>query len=236
MGLYLIIMGVQGAGKGTQAAFIQKQYGIPQVSTGDLFRAMKTREDDLAKRVQEIMTSGALVPDDVTNEVLKDRLEQPDAENGVILDGYPRNIAQAQWLAKHLKGRGEKLAAVLLLTLDGYTAFKRAFGRVKDSETGDTFNIYFNDGRIDWTIEEDENGTFSPRIVAKDTKTGRELARRKDDHAVAVVKRIDTYFAETMPLVEHYRAQDLLVEVDAEQSIEAVSGALKAEIDKVSAR
>ena len=98
MGLYIILMGVQGAGKGVQASFIREQYGIPHVSTGDLFRAMRTREDELARKIQETMKAGLLISDETTNEVLQDRLEQPDAENGVIFDGYPRNAAQAKWL------------------------------------------------------------------------------------------------------------------------------------------
>ena len=102
MGLYLILLGVQGAGKGVQAAWIQERYGIPHVSTGDLFRAMRTREDELAQRIQAIMASGQLISDEITNEVARDRLEQPDAANGAILDGFPRNEVQAEWLTQHL--------------------------------------------------------------------------------------------------------------------------------------
>ena len=130
MSLYIILMGVQGAGKGEQAKFIRERYGIPHVSTGDLFRAMKTREDELAKRVQQIMASGNLVDDATTNEVVKDRLSQPDAQGGVIFDGYPRTPNQAAWLESYLAERGEQINAVILLDLDLYTAFKRAFGRV----------------------------------------------------------------------------------------------------------
>ena len=92
MSLYIIIMGVQGAGKGVQAKFIEEAYGIPQVSTGDLFRAMKTRTDDLARKVQEIMAAGHLVDDDTTNAVVVDRLSQEDAQNGVILDAHNHSI------------------------------------------------------------------------------------------------------------------------------------------------
>src|SRR5687768_3419189 len=134
MGLYVMLLGVQGAGKGEQAKFIERQYGIPQVSTGDLMRAMRTRTDPLAVRVQETMKAGNLVDDDTTNEILVERLSKPDAQNGVILDGYPRNTAQADFLEKHLAEKGEKLSAVLLLEIELYTAFKRAFGRVKTKE------------------------------------------------------------------------------------------------------
>lgn len=237
MGLYVIIMGVQGAGKGTQAAYIQAQYGIPQVSTGDLFRAMKTREDDLARRVQDIMNAGLLVPDDVTNEVLQDRLEQADAAGGVILDGYPRNIAQAEWLAQYLTGRGETLSAVILLELDAFIAFKRAFGRVQSPSSGQMFNIYGDpDGRLTWQAVAHPTGDYPPRIEATDTQTGETLARRSDDaDAASVVKRIDTFYAATQPLVDYYRERGLLVSIDADQPIQTVSAAIKSELDRIAA-
>lgn len=230
MSLYLIIMGVQGAGKGTQAAYIHETYAIPHVSTGDLFRAMKTRTDDLALEVQEIMNSGNLVSDEVTNKVLQDRLEQDDAATGVILDGYPRNIDQAQWLETYLGSKGESLAAVLLLELDYYTAFKRAFGRVKDGTTGDVYNIYTLADQMDVEFVEHPDGTYPPRIQA--TLNGTELERRKDDHAASVVKRIDTFEKTTKPLIEYYEGKGLLIRIDADQPIDAVSGAIKAAVDK----
>jgi len=230
MSLYLIIMGVQGAGKGTQAAYIHETYAIPHVSTGDLFRAMKTRTDDLALEVQEIMNSGNLVSDEVTNKVLQDRLEQDDAAAGVILDGYPRNIDQAQWLETYLGSKGESLAAVLLLELDYYTAFKRAFGRVKDGTTGDVYNIYTLADQMDVEFVEHPDGTYPPRIQA--TLNGTELERRKDDHAASVVKRIDTFEKTTKPLIEYYEGKGLLIRIDADQPIDAVSGAIKAAVDK----
>ncbi|MDQ7036427.1 MAG: nucleoside monophosphate kinase [Anaerolineae bacterium] len=152
MGLYIILMGVQGAGKGVQAGFISETYTIPHVSTGDLFRAMKTREDDLAQRVQAIMAAGKLVDDDTTNEVVADRLAQEDAQNGVILDGYPRNQQQAAFLEKYLAEKGEQVNAVLLLNLDLYTAFKRAFGRVT-APNGDSYNYYYKRDNVDFSVE-----------------------------------------------------------------------------------
>ena len=233
MALYLIIMGVQGAGKGTQAAFVKEAYGIPHISTGDLFRAMRTREDELARRVQSIMESGHLVPDDVTNEVLQDRLEQPDAANGVILDGYPRNVAQAEWLENYLAQRGEQLTATLLLDLDLFTAFKRAFGRVKSPATGETYNLYFQNGDIEWGFVEHPDKAFPPRIEAKLKSTDETLTRRADDHAGGVVQRIDTYLETTRPLIDHYEAKGLLKTVDADQPIQSVNAAIRAAIDSV---
>jgi adenylate kinase len=232
MGLYIILMGVQGAGKGVQAQFIHDEYRIPHISTGDLFRAMKTREDELARRIQEIMASGQLVSDEITNEVLRDRLEQPDAANGVILDGYPRNPAQADWLADYLRGRGESVTAVLLLRLDLYTAFKRAFGRVSSAETGRVYNIFYDNDGIDWHYEDHPENKYPPRVVATETATGKPLVRRPDDaNAGAIIKRIDTYLETTMPLVDYYRKAGLLAEIDAAQSIADVSQSIRAVIE-----
>lgn len=233
MSLYLIIMGVQGSGKGTQAAYISQQYGIPHISTGDLFRAMRTREDELARRVQDIMKSGALVDDDTTNEVLKDRLEQPDAAAGAILDGYPRNISQARWLAEYLNSRSANLAGVLLLDLDLYTAFKRAFGRVNSEQTGESYNIFFHTDVVNWTTQEHPERAFPPRLEAVVTATGESLRRRPDDEAFAVIKRIDTYVEATRPLIDYYSEQGLLVTIAADQPIEQVNEAVTAAIARV---
>jgi adenylate kinase len=233
MGLYIILMGVQGAGKGEQAKFIEQKYRIPQVSTGDLFRAMRTREDDLAKRVQAIMAAGNLVDDDTTNEVLVDRLSKPDAANGVILDGYPRSQGQVDFLMNFLKQKGETINAVLLLELDLYVALKRAFGRVK-SASGEVYNIYSRSEGLDISLEDDPNKKFPARIVAKLKSTGEVLERRPDDaNAAAVIKRIDLYLAETMPLLPIFEKYGILRRVNAEQSIEAVSAEIAKILDSV---
>jgi adenylate kinase len=225
-------MGVQGAGKGVQAGFISQEYGIPHVSTGDLFRAMKTREDDFARKIQEIMASGQLISDEITNDVVRDRLEQPDAARGVILDGFPRNTVQADWLAEYLTSKGQQVNAVLLLRLDLYIAFKRAFGRVS-SATGNLYNLFFDNDGIDWRFEDHPEQTYPPRVVGTEKKTGAALIRRPDDaNAAAVIRRIDTYLETTMPLVEYYRDKGLVKEIVAEQSIPEVSAAIKAVLDQ----
>jgi adenylate kinase len=233
MGLYIILMGVQGAGKGEQAKFIEQKYGIPQVSTGDLFRAMKTRQDELAKRVQAIMAAGNLVDDDTTNEVVVERLAKPDAAKGVILDGYPRSRGQVDFLMNHLRQKGEKINAVLLLELDLYVAFKRAFGRVKTA-AGEVYNIYSRNEGLDITFEDDPNKKFPARIVAKMRSTGEVLERRPDDaNAAAIIKRIDLYLAETMPLIEYFEQFGLVRRVNANQPIEAVSAGIVKILDSV---
>jgi adenylate kinase len=223
MGLYLVIMGVQGSGKGTQAAYISEKYGIPHVSTGDLFRAMRTREDEFARKIQDIMKVGNLVSDEDTNQLLLERLEQPDVqEKGVILDGYPRNPAQAEWLEQYFASKGKALTAVLLMELDLYTAFKRAFGRVSTS-SGETYNIYYNTG-VEFKFEDDPDKAYPPKLDATVRTTGEKLNRRPDDaSAHSIIVRIDKYLSETQPLIEHYEEKGLLRKIDADQPIETVS-------------
>jgi adenylate kinase len=228
------MLGVQGAGKGTQAGIIKNEYGIPHVSTDDLFRAMKTRDDDFARQIQEIMNAGALISDAITNQMVDERLSQPDSKDGVILDGFPRNVEQADWLEKFLASKGESVTAVILLELDLFTAFRRAFGRVKSESTGEFYNIYFNDDLVDVTFEEHPEKAYPPRIKATLKETGEALTRRADDEAAFVVKRIDIFQLTTSPLIEYYREKGLLVEIDANQSIAAVSQAIKAKISAAS--
>ncbi len=233
MSLYIILMGVQGAGKGVQAKFIEETYGIPQVSTGDLFRAMKTRTDELAVKVQNIMASGQLVDDDTTNAIVVDRLAQDDAQNGVILDGYPRNQAQAEFLEKHLAEKGDKINAVILLELDYFIAFKRAFGRVTDP-SGESYNYYYKtDGvTIEWVDHPDN--AFPPRLKATLDGSDQELKRRPDDaSADAVLKRIDTFVETTQPLIDYFDGKGIIKKVDADQSIEAVTADIKTVIDEL---
>lgn len=231
MALYLILMGAQGAGKGTQAALIRDHYQLLHLSTGDAFRAMKTRTDDLARHVQELMAAGKLIDDDTTNAVVADRLAQPDAAKGAILDGYPRNPIQAAFLNQYLSERGHKVNAVLLLHVDLYTAFKRAFGRVTASD-GEGYNIFFRNQGISISTEKHPEGLFPPRIIAQ--KEGEMLSRRADDaDALAVIKRIDTYVAETQPLIDFYQQAGILHTLDADRPIDSVSADLMALIEQV---
>lgn len=233
MSLYIILMGVQGAGKGVQAKFIEQTYGIPQVSTGDLFRAMKTRTDDLARKVQQMMDAGHLIDDDTTNAIVADRLSQDDAQNGVILDGYPRNQAQAEFLENHLAEKDAKINAVLLLDLDLYTAFKRAFGRVT-SNTGASYNYYYMQDGADFSWVEDADGAFPPRMEARLAGTDTLLKRRADDaDAAAVLKRIDTFLELTQPLIEYFETKGIVKNVDANQSIKAVTAGIQQIIDSL---
>lgn len=207
MGTYIILMGVQGSGKGTQAAILKEKLGLPHVSTGDLFRAMKTLDTPLARRVQDLMQSGNLIPDDVTNEVVRDRLSQADAQNGVILDGYPRTRDQAAFLDRLLAEKDERVAVVGLFKLDRETAIQRSEGRRYSQDKQRVYNIYFN----------------PPKQDGIDDVDGQPLIQRADDYREAVEKRIDLYFSETAPLIEYYQAKGLLYEINADQAIEQVA-------------
>lgn len=231
MGKYVILMGVQGAGKGEQARYISSTFGIPHVSTGDLFRAMRTREDALAREIQAILAAGRLVDDETTCRVVEERLAQPDAAGGVILDGFPRTPAQADWLEAHLHAKGEKLTAVVYLEIDLYTAFKRAFGRVTMS-TGQSYNYFYHRDDLDWQFEAAPSDDYPPRLKATHPTTGEAAKRRADDaNAFAVLRRIDLFMEETRPLIEYYRAKGLLQTLDADQSIAAVNAAIRALLD-----
>lgn len=231
MGLFVILMGVQGSGKGEQARFMQETYGLPQLSTGDLFRAMKTREDDFARRVQQIMAEGRLIDDETTNEMVRQRLSEPDAQAGAIFDGYPRTPAQAAWLDDYLASQGQHIAAVLLLDIDLFTAFKRAYGRVS-AKDGASYNLYSKSEGVTFDWVEHPEGAHPPRLRAVLNATGEELVRRPDDaHAHAIIKRIDTFVATTAPLIEYYEGKGLVRRVDADRSISEVSAAIRAILD-----
>jgi len=232
MGLYILLMGVQGSGKGTQAGYITQNYGgIPQISTGDLFRAMKTRSDDFAKQIQQTMAEGKLIDDDTTDKMVEERLQQPDAANGAIFDGFPRTPYQAQWLENYLAQKGEKVAAVILLELDLYEAFRRTFGRVSKAN-GEGHNIYTGAEKLDIQWVDHPEKTYPPRLEASVKGTNEKLVRRADDaNADAIIKRIDIFRTTTPPIIDYFKAKGLVHVIKADQSIEAVTAAIKQILD-----
>ena len=216
MGTFIVLIGVQGAGKGTQAAILQEKLGLIHVSTGDLFRAMKTQDTPLAQKVQAMMAKGELIPDEITNEMVEDRLSQPDAERGVILDGYPRNVGQAQFLDDLLSKQGDRVVVVPVLHLDRETAIKRTEGRRYSQDKKRVYNIYFN----------------PPQNEGVDDVDGQPLIQRDDDHREAVERRIDLYYENTQPLIDYYRGRGVVAEVEADQKIESVAVDMLATIAK----
>ena len=223
MALFLMLMGPQGAGKGVQAQLLSAGLKIPHVSTGDLFRAMRQREDELAREVQAVMATGRLIDDALTNEVLRDRLEQPDAKAGAVLDGYPRNLVQAEFLSRYLAGRSDRLRAALLLELDLYEAFRRTYGRITAAD-GRSYNIYGGDAGVEWKFVEHPERAYPPQLRAHLLETGEALLRRPDDaHAHAIIQRIEAFLALKQELVGYYEARGILFRIDAAQEIKAVA-------------
>lgn len=223
MAHFVMLMGPQGAGKGVQAQGLSERRGIPHVSTGDLFRAMRQREDALARQVQAIMASGALINDELTNEVLRDRLEQEDAQAGAVLDGYPRNLVQARFLDDYLARRGVALDIVLLLELDLFEAFRRSYGRVMAAD-GSSYNIYTQDRGLKWHFEEHPQRAYPPQLRAKLCESGEALIRRPDDaHAHAIIQRIEAFLAEKEALAGYYEQRGILRRIDAARDIETVA-------------
>jgi adenylate kinase len=196
----IVLVGPPGAGKGTQAAFLAKNLSIPHISTGDLFRANISQGTELGRKAKSYMDAGDLVPDEVTIGMAKDRMEQPDAENGFLLDGFPRNVSQAEALDETLRSSGMKLDAVLDLEVPEDEVVKRIAGRrVCRNDSSHVFHV-----------------TYSPpeREGVCDA-CGGELYQRADDSEETVRNRLDVYHTQTEPIIDHYKTQGLVVTISA---------------------
>lgn len=188
----LLIMGAQGSGKGTQCEQLTKLYNIPAISTGDMFRNIIASGNELGKKVKSIIDAGNLVPDDITLEVLKDRLKKSDCKNGFILDGFPRTIEQA-----HLLEKITKIDKVIFLDVDYNIVIDRITSRRTCPKCGHIHNIHF---------------AGSPDICSE---CGEKYIVRSDDTEEAIKKRLDTFNKKTLPIVDYYKKQGLVLSVDA---------------------
>jgi len=203
----ILFMGPPGAGKGTQAERIVEQFGIPHISTGDAFRLAMKEGTPLGLKAKEYVDQGLLVPDDVTNGIVRERLQQDDCKNGFLLDGYPRTPAQAEALDGMLKETGRRIDHVISLVVDREQLLKRLTGRRICRSCGATYHILFN----------------PPKQEGVCSKCGGELYQRSDDTEEKVGTRLDEYLSKTEPLLRYYRDQGLLREVDGEQEIDEVT-------------
>ncbi len=203
----LVLVGPPGAGKGTQAEFIAEHFGIPKISTGDIFRANVSGGTELGRMAKKYMDAGDLVPDEVTNAMVRDRLAQPDAKNGFLLDGFPRNVAQAGELDAMLAELDAPLSVVLDLDVDFEEVVKRLSGRRTCKKCGHV-----------WHLEYDPPA--QPGICGK---CGSELYQRDDDHPETVRHRLDVYAQQTAPLIDFYRDAGRLVAIDAHGAVEDVT-------------
>jgi adenylate kinase len=202
----LILLGPPGAGKGTQAEFIVEKYGIPHISTGDIFRKNIKEGTELGTRAKAFMDKGELVPDSLVVELVADRLSQSDCEAGFLLDGFPRTVFQAQSLDGILGRLGVTLSAVININVNPAVLVSRAVGRRICKNCGATYHVENNKPKVDGVCD----------------KCGGELYQRSDDVAETVENRISVYMNETMPLINYYDAQDKLVNIEGEQNINNV--------------
>ncbi|MDO4616492.1 MAG: adenylate kinase [Lachnospiraceae bacterium] len=202
----IIMLGAPGAGKGTQAKQIASKYSIPHISTGDIFRANIKNGTELGKKAKSYMDQGLLVPDELTCDLVVDRISQDDAAAGYVLDGFPRTIPQAEALTEALNKRGEKIDYAINVEVPDENIVNRMSGRRACLGCGATYHVVFN----------------APKKEGICDSCGGELVLRDDDKPETVQKRLNVYHEQTQPLIEYYGKADALAEVDGTQDIDVV--------------
>jgi adenylate kinase len=206
MSKIVVLIGAPGAGKGTQARLLEERRGIPQISTGDMFREMKKADTPLAREVQEIMASGKLISDDITYRIVRERTAKPDTASTYVLDGYPRTAVQAEQLEKLAKEQGKEIQAIEV-DVPRDELFKRLTGRRSCPVCGEIYNIYSKPPRTDGFC---------------DAHPDTELQHRSDDNEESVRTRLDTYAELTKPLLNYYESTGRLKKVDGTGEIEDI--------------
>ncbi|ENQ3080699.1 MULTISPECIES: adenylate kinase [Bacillus] len=202
----LILMGLPGAGKGTQAEKIVAKYNIPHISTGDMFRAAMKDETELGLQAKSFIDKGALVPDEVTIGIVRERLSQEDCVKGFLLDGFPRTVAQASALEEIMKDLGKKINYVLNINVDSGLLLKRLTGRRICKECGATYHLEFNPSAKEGVCD----------------KCGGELYQRSDDNEETVANRLEVNIKQTKPLLDFYEELGYLKSINGEQDIDKV--------------
>lgn len=204
----IVLLGAPGSGKGTQSQKLVDAYGVPQISTGDLLREAVAKGTALGLRAKTAMDAGKLVDDEIVLGMIRERLARPDAPKGFILDGFPRNIAQAEALERTLRDLAQPLQAVVLMNLDTSILFKRLTGRRICQECGRVFNVFTSPPG---TLPHCEKCGDKPRLI-----------QRPDDKEEVIGKRLEVFEAQTMPLIKYYESAGLLRIVDADADVETV--------------
>ena len=212
----VLLLGAPGAGKGTQARFLAEALGVPHVASGDLLRIHRERGTELGRAARDYMDRGDLVPDALVVDMIADRLDQPDAISGALLDGFPRTVAQAEALEARLAERGGGVRLAVYVDVPPEVLVERLAGRWICRGCQTTFHEMFN----------------PPRVASVCDGCGGELYQRPDDKRDVVANRVDVYLRDTLPVVERYAGQGLLQRVDGSQSIEVVRMTLGRAIDQ----
>jgi adenylate kinase len=220
MSTVVVLLGPPGSGKGTQAKRLVEVLGTPHVSSGDLFRHHLSQETELGQMAQMYMGQGELVPDDVTVKMVIERISHPDCDGGVILDGFPRTLSQADALAAALERRGQQVTVVPLIQVSDEEVMRRLTARRVCEDCSAVYHLVFK--------PPEEEGVCDV--------CGGRLYQREDDNPETVRHRLYTYYKETSPLIGYYFAQDLLWEIDGEQSVEDVQKDLREGIGVVGAQ
>ena len=202
----IIMLGAPGAGKGTQAAMISEKYGIPHISTGDIFRSNIKAGTELGKKAKEYMDQGLLVPDELTTDLVVDRIAQDDCKNGFILDGFPRTIPQAKFLTEALKNKNESLDCAVNVDVADENIIRRMSGRRVCPVCGATFHLE----------------SLKPKKEGICDKCGAELIQRADDQEETVKKRLEVYHEQTQPLIDYYTEEGILKTFDGSRDIQVV--------------
>ncbi|MBI2206429.1 MAG: adenylate kinase [Candidatus Rokubacteria bacterium] len=216
----IAFLGPPGAGKGTQARELAREWGVPQIATGDILRSAAAAGTPLGREAARIMATGALVPDDVIMGLIGDRLRQPDAARGSIFDGFPRTIGQAEALEKLLKERGEALDVVLFFAVSEAELLRRLTGRRVCRTCGETFHV----------------ASQPPQRAGVCDTCGGELHQREDDSEATVRRRLEVYSRQTEPLLALYESRGLLRRVHGEGAIDGIRAELKRATEAVAGR
>jgi adenylate kinase len=220
MSLRVVFLGPPGAGKGTQARTLAAEWGVPQIATGDMLREAVANKTSLGLEAKRHMDSGGLVPDQVVIGLVGERLEQPDAKGGCVLDGFPRTVAQAEALDALLQLRAEALQRVIFFEVSRPELLRRLTGRRVCRRCGTAYHLV----------------SAPPKTAGKCDRCGGELYQREDDSEATVAKRLDVYQTQTAPLLDYYRRRGLLTAIQGEGEVQSVAAAIRRSVKAGAAR